>query len=157
MPCSMEKDLQLISIKLRELSKLKPTASYIVEVDEALASKHEGIKVCAAKTLGAWGDSSSIEKLKNLLETIAKLEARWGAASAISRALAPNLNDEDIPWVVNLILRNSNCRNRFVLYQLFQYLSESECIRQLEKEELSGGIDKKQVRYARNAILRART
>jgi HEAT repeat protein len=145
-------ELDKVSKRLSELAANKPNRYSVEEVDSALQSKHEGIQVCAAKTLGAWGDEKSIEKLKNRLEKISKLPARWGAVSAMSKSLAPHLKQNDIDWVLSLYLNSSNPHNRFSLSVLLMSLPKIETLRKLELKLDQGGVDPKDVRNAKAII-----
>ena len=87
----MHQDLRHVSQRLKELAVKKPTPQYRSEVAEALRSKHEGIRVCAAKTLGAWGDAASLKSLRSLVETFAKAQAKWGALGAAVVTLEPHI------------------------------------------------------------------
>ncbi|MEW8035810.1 MAG: hypothetical protein AB2817_07030 [Candidatus Thiodiazotropha sp.] len=145
-------ELDKVKKRLSELAVRKPNAGFVEEVDAALESKHEGIQVCAAKTLGAWGDEKSIEKLKSGIEKLAKLPARWGAVSAMSKSLAPHLKQNDIDWVLSLYLNNSNPHNRFSLSALLMALPKVEAMRKLELKLNRGGVDPKDVRNAKTII-----
>lgn len=150
-------DLQKTSYRLSVLSTKKPKTIYIQEVEEALQSKYEWIQVCAAKTLGAWGDARSQEKLKTFLTTLSKLRARWGAITAAVDALSPHLSSSDIPWVVNLALRESTPANRHVIFNLFSALPRDELLAEMTREFNKGGIEAGEFTQARVALYRIRT
>ena len=54
--------------RLRALANNRPNAIGRQQVADALVSKFEGVQASAAKTLGAWGDATSVDRLKTLLK-----------------------------------------------------------------------------------------
>jgi len=147
-------DLHETSLRLKVLASKKPNDEYRNEVLKALSSKHEGIGVCAAKTLSAWGDSKSVEDLRTTLNRIAKREARWAATGAISKELYPHLKEIDVPWATELILRISNRNNRFTLFGMLLRLPVQKVLEQLDREEIVGGVDPDEVQNARHLLKR---
>jgi hypothetical protein len=101
-------------------------------VERALRSKWDGVKVTGTKTLASWGDETSLRLVREILVEVIRKEARWSAASAIAKTLAPHLSEEDLPWIFGTVLEASRHENAFVLWPLFERLDPRETAKAIE-------------------------
>jgi hypothetical protein len=127
-------DLHALCSRLTKLGGRKPDDASRAEVEEALHSKWEGVQVTAARALAMWGDARSLYLVQQLLVEVSQKPARWAAAGALVRALAPHLTSADLPWIVDLFVRVARRDVRFCLVPLFEALEPRVAIPMLEVE-----------------------
>ncbi len=100
-------------------------------IEEALASKWDGVQVEAAKVLSQWGDPSSLDALRDLLISLAAKPRRVSAVAAVQTALSPHLKPSDLNWVIDLFIHRSHASSRWILASLFHAFAPNEVRRQL--------------------------
>jgi HEAT repeat protein len=99
----MADDPKEICSRLDNLAGSGPPAGPTLRQVEALLRHHrEGVQVKAAQTLAKWCRPSSKTPLRELL--FRTLSRRHGTSvrGQVARALAPLVNQEDAPWVLDL-------------------------------------------------------
>jgi hypothetical protein len=148
-------DLRSECARLAKLGQRRPSASARKELEEALASKWEGLQVTAARSLAAWGDEKSVAAIRALLETLAQKPAHWASTGAVADALKPLLRASDAEWVLQLCFERSNRHNRFALYSLLAGLPYQATLTELQARIESGG-NSKELRAAMHAFMNAR-
>lgn len=125
-------DLNAVCSRLDELGRRRPDEKTRAEVEDALASKWQGVQVSAARALASWGDERSLALVRGLLETLSRKKAAWAAAGALANALAPKLEPEDLDWVFRLFLGIARRDNRYALVPLFEAFDPRICIPALQ-------------------------
>ncbi len=97
----MPPNLQQESAKLLALVGSKRNAAATETVETALASKWEGVQSAALRVLGSWGDSCSIEKLRDFLDRADKLEFGWSIRGVAVEELSRCVRAADAEWVLD--------------------------------------------------------
>jgi len=106
--------------QLRRIGTRPPSVTGRAQLEEALSSKWDGVRVEAAKALSHWGDPTSVDALKCCLVDIACKLNRESAAHAIAMALYPHLRPSDLDWAVDLFVHGSRRYTRERLGLLFE-------------------------------------
>lgn len=105
---------------LRELGARPPNAAARAALEEALASKWDGLNVIAARALCQWGDATSIARVRTALETLLADSRYRSPCGAIARTLMPHLGPADLQWAIDLLLEGAHRSNRFFARDLFE-------------------------------------
>lgn len=97
--------------RVRALGDQPPDAAAWREIEEALASKWWGVRTIAIATLGRWGGTQAIERLKAMASI--PMPRRWGgwdyeARRASLKALGECLPATEADWALELVLGNGS-------------------------------------------------
>lgn len=118
---TMSVDFREYCTHLRSLGREKPSAARRRELEEGLASKIDGVVVCAAHGLCGWGDRPSIDAVRRRLEDYIGLPRRESTVAGILNALAPVLREEEYDWAIGLYDRYSQT-SRYAFWPFFDAL-----------------------------------
>ncbi|TAL35139.1 MAG: hypothetical protein EPN97_07625 [Alphaproteobacteria bacterium] len=135
----MQPDLRTICDELVQLGASKSTPASRKKVDEAIASKWDGVKVAAAKALSQWGDPESVQTLKELFTSVASQPQRSSALSTIARLLTPHLQSSDLDWVCDLFLHKTHGSNGLGFLGILDSFSPHDVLKRLEGQTPGGG------------------
>jgi hypothetical protein len=155
----MATDLHEWCAELHLIGKAKPDAANRLKVEEALASKWEGVRLAAAKTLGLWGDEESLNTLRALLVEFASRPSHGTATWTIARLLEPHLKSDEFDWVCDLFLNGSHRDSCGGLEDLFEKFPPESVLQRMEaemKERKLKGSDHALAHALRGVIYRAR-
>jgi hypothetical protein len=141
-------DLADLCRHLTALGNGRPTSDARAELESGLGSKWDGVVVAAAKSLGAWGDATSIAAVRDVLAEKAKLSAGWSTAAALTQAIARHMRATDLNWIIPLCLKNSNLHYRQTLFLLLAFTPKGETLRALAKVDGAAGINPADLRNA---------
>lgn len=134
-------DLKAECERLVRLGSKGPSETARTALLDALHSKWEGVQVTAARALADWGDQASLTAIRDVLVHLASKPDHWSPAGAIAHAMAPHMQESDIPWILNLYFLQSKPRNRFSITIIFSHLPVIQTISAIEKMARSQPID----------------
>jgi hypothetical protein len=126
-------DLRALCEHLKQLGGREPSAATRRELEQALGSKWEGVQVTAARSLAAWGDAKSLDKVSTYLGELCLKPARWSAIGAVAEALVPHAASLGVTWIIELYLDRCRDQNRFSLWPLTDALPYEACAAFLER------------------------
>ncbi|MFV0679853.1 zinc-ribbon domain-containing protein [Ottowia sp.] len=112
---SQKQWLSVQTDRLHALARLMPDAGLRVELDAALDSKWQGIRVTAVGVVGQWWgahrDPQDLARLKRWVEDAGGNYNQWprSAAKAAAKGIALNLRDADLGWVLDWFLSSGEC------------------------------------------------
>jgi len=124
-------DLKALNTVLEGLGNSKPNAESRRKLEQGLLSKWDGVCVTAAKALCRWGDPESVAAVRDTLVNRSAKQLRWAAAGAMASAIAPKLGSNDIPWVVQLLVKDAHVDNVAALRPLLDGLEPQPFIEHL--------------------------
>jgi hypothetical protein len=102
--------LYVVTNRLHHLAGRSPDAPARAEVETALQSKWQGLRVTAIGVIGAWWgrerNPQDLERLRHWLHHDDGVYGGWNqvAAQAAGKALAPHLRDEDMAWALDWLM-----------------------------------------------------
>lgn len=90
------------------------------QLEAALHSKWDGLRVTATKALCQWGDAAALEAAKGALQRELARERYAPACWAMGRALERHLKEADFAWTLDLYLNHAHRNNRVCVHPLLQ-------------------------------------
>jgi hypothetical protein len=82
------------------LERPRPDSRALVE--EALASKFEGVQALGARVLGTWRDDASLTRLRHWFDSLIPKPRGWAIRCVAIQELAKSLGSDDVGWVLDL-------------------------------------------------------
>jgi hypothetical protein len=136
-------DLEPLTDHLAALARSRPNAESRAQVEQALFSKWDGVRVAATKVLCAWGDDASVSQAKEAVAKLSSKEARWANAGAMAEAIAPHLRASDAEWVVATLSRVAHVENVVSLRVLTDGVVRAQVLPVLQRAVQSESNDRR--------------
>lgn len=95
-----DRDLRAVTDRIRAC-RHEVSAANRVLVDEALASKWEGVQSVALQVLGTWGDDGSRRRLRDFIERVDERPHGWAIRGVAVRALSGCVTRQDAAWALD--------------------------------------------------------
>jgi len=105
---------------LRQAGEQPASEAARAQLEAALHSKWDGLRVTATKALCQWGDAAALAAAKGALARELARERYAPACWAMGRALLPHLKEADLAWALDLYLNHAHRNNRVCVHPLLQ-------------------------------------